>query len=95
MKIKFGDKFDFSIVFLDLLSIAFLCYISWLLRDRGAHLRVVAVYSLMMPHFISILRAIRKCGRTTDTEQWVFVIIAVILWIVQSAFTGKLRYLLM
>ncbi|MBM4399690.1 MAG: hypothetical protein FJ041_05105 [Candidatus Cloacimonetes bacterium] len=87
-------KIDISTILLNLLGIAFLCYVSWMLRHIGVKLRVIAVYALMMPHFISIWRTVRNCGRITKTEQWVFVLIAVILWVIQSFFTGKLRYLL-
>ena len=86
-------KIDISTILINLFGIAFLCYVAWMLYHIGAKLRVIAVYALMMPHFISIWRALRGCGRITKTEQWVFVLIAVILWVIQSFFTGKLRYL--
>jgi hypothetical protein len=87
-------KLDISTILINLLAIAFLSYIVWILCHIGVYLRVVAVYSLMMPKFISIWRAFRRTCKITDTEQWVFIIIAVVLWVIQSFFTGKLRGLI-
>lgn len=84
-------KLDISTIFINLLAIGFLCYVSWLLSAKGAMLRVVAVYALMMPKIISIFRAFRRTSKITDLEQWVFVIIALVLWIIQSMLTGKLH----
>jgi len=88
------QKLDISTILVNILAIAFLCYVAWMLRMRGAHLRVVAVYALMMPKFISIFRAFRRTTKLTDLEQWVFAIIALILWVLQSVLTGKLHHLL-
>lgn len=85
------QKLDISTILVNILAIAFLCYVAWMLRMRGAHLRVVAVYSLMMPKFISIFRAFRHTTKLTDLEQWVFAIIALVLWILQSMLTGRLH----
>jgi thiol:disulfide interchange protein len=87
-------RLDVSTILVNLLAIGFLLYIAWMLRDIGSHLRAVAVYSLMMPKFISIWRAFKRCDKITDTEQWVFIIIALVLWIVQSFLTGKLHNLI-
>ncbi|MFO7659998.1 MAG: hypothetical protein R6V77_03710 [Candidatus Cloacimonadaceae bacterium] len=84
-------KLDISTILINLLAIAFLCYVSWMLGAKGAQLRVVAVYALMMPRIISIFRALRKTSKITDLEQWVFIIIALVLWIIQSILTGKLH----
>lgn len=83
-------KLDISTLLINLLGIGFLCYVTWMLRARGAHLRVVAVYSLMMPMIISIFRALRRTSKITNLEQWIFVGIALVLWIIQSILTGKL-----
>jgi hypothetical protein len=84
------QKLDISTILINLLGIAFLTYVVWVLYHLGASLRVVAVFSLMMPKFISICRALRRTDKITDLEQWVFIIIAVVLWIIQSFCTGKL-----
>jgi len=83
-------KLDISTILINLLGIAFLSYVLWVLYNIGAYLRVVAVLSLMMPKFISICRALRKTAKISDLEQWIFVIIALILWVIQSGLTGKL-----
>jgi hypothetical protein len=88
-----NQKLDVSVILISMLSIAFLLYVSWMLCHIGAYLRVVAVYSLMMPNFISIWRALKRCGGITQTEQWVFIILAIILWLIQSSLTGKLHNL--
>jgi hypothetical protein len=84
------SKFDISTILLNLLGIAFLSYVIYMLRGIGAHLRVIAVFALMMPMFISILRACRKMDKTTDLERWIFALIALALWLIQSLLTGKL-----
>jgi len=87
-------KLDISTILINLLAIGLLCYFAWMLKARGLHLRVVAIYALMMPKFISIFRAFRKTTKLTDLEQWVFIIIALVLWIIQSLITGKLHHIL-
>jgi hypothetical protein len=87
-------KFDISTVLVNLLAIFFLSYVVWVLYHLGAQLRVVAVFSLMMPKFISICRAFRRTDKITDMEQWVFIIFALVLWILQSFVTGKLHNLI-
>lgn len=94
MDVMNRPKLDVSTIMINLLAIAFLSYIVWILCKIGVYLRVVAVYSLMMPKFISIWRAFRRTTKITDLEQWVFIIIAVVLWVIQSLMTGKLRGLL-
>ncbi len=86
-----SGKLDISTILINLLALAFLCYVSWLLKAKGAMLRVVAVYSLMMPRIISIFRAFRRTSKITDLEQWVFIGMALVLWIIQSILTGKLH----
>lgn len=86
-----SGKLDISTILINLLALAFLCYVSWLLSAKGAMLRVVAVYALMMPRIISLFRAFRRTSKITDLEQWIFVGIALVLWIIQSILTGKLH----
>jgi hypothetical protein len=88
-------KLDVSTIIINLLAVGFLSYVVWVLFHLGAYLRVVAVISLMMPKFISICRALQRTDKITDLEQWVFIIIALILWILQSLLTGKLHTLIM
>jgi len=94
METKSKIKLDISTILINLLAVAFLCYVVWVLYHLGAYLRVVAVFSLMMPKFMSICRSLRKTDKITDLEQWVFILIALILWIAQSFMTGKLSRLI-
>ncbi len=84
---------DISAIMMNLLGVLFLSYVMYMLKQKHAYFRVCAVCVLMMPLFISIIRALRRLGKSTDLEKWVFIIIAAILWIVQSALTGKLHRL--
>lgn len=88
------QKLDISTILTNILAIVFLCYVAWMLCNIGAYMRAVAVYALMMPKFISIWRAFRRICKITDLEQWVFNIIAIICWLLQSAMTGKLHHLI-
>jgi len=86
-------KLDLSTIFINILAIVFLSYVAWLLYSMHHYLKAVAVYSLMMPKFISIWRACSKTSKLTDLEQWVFAIIALLCWAAQSAMTGHLSRL--
>lgn len=87
-------RIDFSTIFINLLAIGFLSYIAWMLCAIQHYMKVVAIYALMMPKFISIWRAFSKKGKLTDFEQWVFIVIALICWAIQSSMTGKLARLI-
>jgi len=87
-------KLDISTILINLLAIVFLTYITWIFCDKMQYFKVVAVISLMMPKFISIWRAFKKISKLTDLEQWIFIIIAIICWIIQSFLSGKLNSLL-
>lgn len=94
MEPSVSRKFDISTILLNILGIGFLMYVIWTLYHLGAYLRVVAVFSLMMPKFISICRAFQREEKITNLEIWVFTIMAVILWVLQSFMTGKLHNLI-
>jgi hypothetical protein len=85
-------RLDLSTIFINLLAIAFLSYVAWVLCAMHHYLKVVAVYALMMPKFISIWRAFNRTGKLTDLEQWIFAVIAILCWTAQSALTGKLSH---
>lgn len=84
---------DYSTIFINLLAIGFLSYVAWMICAIHHYMKVVAVYALMMPKFISIWRAFSKKGKLTDFEQWVFIVIALLCWAAQSLMTGKLSHI--
>ncbi len=94
MKQNAASGFDISTILLNLLGIVFLMYVVYVLYHLGAYLRVVAVFSLMMPKFISICRAFQKTDKITNLELWVFSLMALVLWILQSLISGKLHNLI-
>lgn len=85
-------KLDLSTIFINILAVGFLCYVAWIISAMHLYLKAVAVYALMMPKFISIWRAFSKKEKLRDFEQWVFIIIALICWAVQSSLTGHLSH---
>ncbi len=87
-------KIDFSTILINLLAVGFLSYVAWMICAMHHYMKAVAVYALMMPKFISIWRAFSRRGKLTDFEQWVFIVIALICWAIQSAMTGKLSHFL-
>lgn len=87
-------KIDISTIMINVLAIGLLSYFAWMVSAIHHYMKAVAMYSLMMPKFISIWRAFNKTGKLTDFEQWVFIVIALACWAVQSSMTGKLARLL-
>jgi len=86
-------KLDLSTIFINVLAIIFLSYVAWMFCDAHYFLKAVAMYSLMMPKFISIWRAFRRTTKLTDFEQWVFIILSLVCWAIQSSMTGHLSHL--
>jgi uncharacterized membrane protein len=86
-------KLDISTILINILALVFLSYVAWMFCGTHRYLKVVAMYSLMMPKFISIWRAFARTTKLTDFEQWVFIILALICWGVQSSMTGHLSHL--
>ncbi|HOD18055.1 MAG TPA: hypothetical protein PLF50_07190 [Candidatus Cloacimonadota bacterium] len=86
-----NSKVNISDLLYNLLTILFLCYVFYMLKNIGSYLRAIAVVGLMIPLFISIVKNLRGTGRANDLERWIFALLALALWVIQSAIAGKLH----
>ncbi len=94
METKEKKKADILGVLVNLFWILLLLYFMFNATFMQDNIKAVALVVLMIPFAISLIMEITKKGRISDLWHFIFIVIAVILWLIHSFTSGKLAGLL-
>ena len=85
-----NEKVSISAILISLIAIVFFLYVAWLMFQSNDWLKAIGMLSVCGLFLVNFLNLLLSKRSISYTWQWIFIIIAIVLWLLHSILFGKI-----
>jgi len=89
-----NEKLNISAVLISLISLLFFLYIAMFMFKTDDWMKAVGMLSICGLFLVNLINKLLMKKTTSYTWQWIFILIALVLWLIHSFLYGKFSALI-
>jgi len=88
-----NEKNNFSAILISAVALIFFAYLAMVMFNQHASLKAFSMITIVVLFGVNIWTQITKRSNSTQTLQWIFILVAIIFWMAHSLIFGRLSHI--